>query len=81
MEQRVLLDNRGLSPPEPMLRILSALEALPSGGEIVAQMDRRPIFLFPELDERGCTYACDAVTEGGYLLTIRKPSPHGSSAS
>ncbi|HLI94631.1 MAG TPA: DUF2249 domain-containing protein [Candidatus Baltobacteraceae bacterium] len=72
MKSTVLLDNRGLSPPEPMLRILSALETLAPGGEIVAQMDRRPIFLFPELDERGCTYACDAAAEGGYVLTICK---------
>lgn len=71
--QPVLLDNRGLSPPEPMLRILAALESLTSGGKIVAKMDRRPMFLFPELDERGCAYTCDPAAEGGFLLTITKP--------
>ncbi len=68
----VQLDSRGLSPPEPMLRILSALDALAAGGKIIAQMDRRPLFLFPELDERGCPYTCDEA-QGGYLLTIEKP--------
>lgn len=68
--QPVQLDNRGLSPPEPMLRILAALESLGHGGRIVAKLDRRPIFLFPELDERGCTYTCDPAAEGGFLLTI-----------
>lgn len=72
-QQPVLLDNRGLSPPEPMLRILAALESLARGGKIVAKMDRRPIFLFPELEERGCTYSCDPAAEGGFLLTIAKP--------
>ena len=67
------LDNRGLSPPEPMLRILTALDTLPAGGSIVARMDRRPIFLFPELEERGCTYTCDPIDDGGFLLTIKKP--------
>ncbi len=71
--QRVHLDNRGLSPPEPMIRILTALDSLNDGGEIVAQMDRRPIFLFPELEERGCSFTCDPSGDGGYLLTIRKP--------
>lgn len=71
--QLVQLDNRGLSPPEPMLRILDALDALPAGGKIMAQMDRRPLFLFPELEERGCSYVCDPTEEGGYLLTIEKP--------
>jgi hypothetical protein len=55
-----------------MLRILSALDALAAGGKIIAQMDRRPLFLFPELDERGCPYTCDEA-QGGYLLTIEKP--------
>ncbi len=71
--QCVQLDNRGLSPPEPMLRILDALDALPGGGKIIAQMDRRPLFLFPELEERGCSYACEPTEEGGYLLSIEKP--------
>lgn len=71
--QRVLLDNRGLAPPEPLLKILAALEDLPDGGEIVAQMDRQPIFLFPELDERGCTYTCDPSPDGGYVVTIHQP--------
>ncbi len=69
----VSLDNRGLSPPEPMLRILTALEALPAGGTITAQMDRRPMFLFPELEERGCTYTCDPDGDG-FLLKINKPN-------
>ncbi len=55
-----------------MLRILAALESLPSGGTIIAQMDRRPIFLFSELDERGCAYRCEPSLEGGFLLTITK---------
>lgn len=66
------LDNRGLSPPEPMIRILTALESLESGGSILARMDRRPMFLFPELDERGCAYTCDPDPQGGYLLRIEK---------
>ncbi len=69
---RVFLDNRGLSPPEPMLRILTALDTLPAGGSIVAQMDRRPMFLFPELEERGCSYTCEPDGDG-FLLTIEKP--------
>jgi len=56
-----------------MLRILAALETLAQGGKIVAKMDRRPIFLFPELEERGCTHTCDPAAEGGFLLTITKP--------
>jgi hypothetical protein len=49
------LDVRGLNPPGPMLAILELLE----GGEVsslIAHLDRDPIFLYPELDERGWGY-------------------------
>ena len=67
------MDNRGLSPPEPLMRILAALDPLESGNQIVAEMDRQPLFLYPELEERGCTYTCELQPEGHYLLTIDKP--------
>lgn len=66
------LDNRGLSPPEPMLRILDALEHLPAGEALLAKMDRRPVFLFPELDERGYAYTIEQRPEGWFSLTIQR---------
>lgn len=68
----MLLDNRRLSPPEPMLRILDALERLPPSDQLVAQMDRRPVFLFPELQERGYAYDIKQQPEGWFLLTIQR---------
>ena len=64
------MDNRGLSPPEPLLRILAACEELPSGDRIEAKMDRQPIFLFPELVDRGFAYECVRREDGSYLLTV-----------
>jgi hypothetical protein len=65
------VDLRGLEPPEPMVTILQMLD----GGEVdtvlIARFDREPIFLYPELDDRGwahevianeCTACPDAVT-------------------
>lgn len=49
------IDVRGLNPPEPMVAILQVLE----GGEVsivTAHLDREPIFLYPELDERGWSH-------------------------
>jgi len=40
------LDNRGLEPPQPMMRTLAALEQLPDDEELIINNDRRPIFLF-----------------------------------
>jgi len=47
------LDNRDLDPPEPMVRILAATEAMKPGEVLSALLCREPIFLFPELAKRG----------------------------
>lgn len=52
----VVLDVRGLEPPEPMVRTLEALEELPRGGTLVQINARVPQFLLPRLEERGFTY-------------------------
>ena len=52
----VVLDVRGLEPPEPMLRTLEALESLPAGGTLVQLNSRVPQFLLPMLAERGYRY-------------------------
>lgn len=52
----VVLDVRGLEPPEPMVRTLAALEALPPGHTLVQLNVRVPRFLLPELDARGFRY-------------------------
>jgi uncharacterized protein (DUF2249 family) len=48
-----LLDNRDLDPPEPMVRILAAVEAMKQGEVLSALLCREPIFLLPELAKRG----------------------------
>ena len=52
----VVLDVRGLEPPEPMVRTLAALEQLPPGGTLVQLNVRVPQFLLPQLEARGYSY-------------------------
>ena len=66
----VRLDNRGLAPPEPMMRILATIEDFDRDTILVANMDREPIFLFAELHDRGFAYSCDPEIGGGYLLKV-----------
>jgi hypothetical protein len=49
----VHLDLRGLEPPEPMVAILKLIDGGEAGPVLVAHLDREPIFLYPELDDRG----------------------------
>jgi TusA-related sulfurtransferase len=53
----VVLDVRGLQPPEPLMRTLAALETLPEGHVLVQINSRVPQLLFPMLAEQG--YACE----------------------
>jgi len=65
------IDNRGLQPPEPMVRILGALATLPLGDELVALMDREPMMIYPELERRGFEWEFHPGDES-HRLVIRR---------
>lgn len=71
---RIRLDNRGLEPPQPMIRTLHALENIETGQVLVIINDRRPVFLFAELEERGYFHETQALEDGSFEITIRKPA-------
>ena len=50
---RIVLDVRGLEPPQPMVRVLEEIDRLGPGAELEVHHERRPMFLYPQLDERG----------------------------
>ncbi|NVB82562.1 MAG: DUF2249 domain-containing protein [Kofleriaceae bacterium] len=52
----IVLDVRGLEPPEPMVRTLEALATMPRGMTLVQLNVRVPQYLLPKLAERGFTY-------------------------
>jgi tRNA 2-thiouridine synthesizing protein A len=65
-----ILDCRGLHPPEPLVRILSAVDTMSESDVIEAWLDRRPLMLFAELDERGFAYRCSRRSDGTYTVRI-----------
>ncbi|ADU51610.1 hypothetical protein Tmar_1498 [Thermaerobacter marianensis DSM 12885] len=69
-EPVLTLDNRGLQPPEPMVRILSALDQLRPGQVLEARNDRRPMFLLPHLEKRGFEYAMADQDDGSVVIRI-----------
>jgi uncharacterized protein (DUF2249 family) len=68
----VEVDARGLEPPQPMVKILEALVALPAGGGLRALTDRRPMHLYPQLEERGFTAATEEQPDGSFLTHISR---------
>jgi len=70
-----VLDVRGLEPPQPMVRVLDAIERLAPGAELEVRHDRRPIFLYPQLEERGCLHETDEPEPGLVRIRIRRKGP------
>jgi hypothetical protein len=70
---KIEIDNRGLTLPEPMERVISALQTLRDEDELAALLDREPLLLFPELERRGYAWEC---AEAGthFVVTIRRLS-------
>jgi len=67
----VRLDNRGLEPPQPMMRTLAALDELKTGDTLVIINDRRPMFLYEQLDELGYHYQTTELS-AGFQIEITK---------
>jgi len=71
MNREVLtLDLRGLEPPQPMVRILEAVENLPPDVELHARTDRRPVHLLAQLHQRGLVVESEPHPDGGQLTRI-----------
>ena len=68
-----MIDARGLEPPEPLLRILSAVETLRPGETLRAHTDRKPLHLLAELAARGLPVENTALPDGTWITHIGRP--------
>jgi uncharacterized protein (DUF2249 family) len=68
------IDVRGLEPPEPMVAILGHLEAANQAGPVTVHHDREPVYLYPELAERGWDYRLVKGAPGEVRLILSKAS-------
>jgi len=67
-----VIDVRGLEPPAPMVRVLGMLDRLAPGQRLEVRHDRRPVFLYPQLDERGFAHETDEPEPGLVRIVIRR---------
>jgi TusA-related sulfurtransferase len=56
MAETIELDVRGLEPPEPLVRVMEALETLPAGERLLLKIDCRPLPLYRILERNGYAY-------------------------
>lgn len=67
---QTFLDNRGLEPPEPIIRTFEAAERLREGEVLVIHNDRRPMFLYAKLEERGFAHETEDQPDGSAIVRI-----------
>ena len=70
MVKKMMLDNRGLEPPQPMMRTLAALTNLPEGEVLTIINDRRPMFLYEQLEELGWQQRTEPQEDGSFKIEI-----------
>jgi len=68
----LVLDVRGLEPPLPMVRVLERLDTLAPGETLLVVHERRPLFLYPQLDQRGFAHETDETEPGVVRIRIRR---------
>ncbi|MNV83234.1 hypothetical protein D3C71_1770210 [compost metagenome] len=67
------IDLRALTAPEPMHRILGALQTLRHDQQLVALTPFPPLHLLPILDRWGFAYRVDELPGGSGSITIWSP--------
>lgn len=73
VETKVIeLDNRGLEPPQPMIRTLAALEKSKPGDEVIIHNDRVPVFLIEELKSLSYPFTVEDQEDGSAKVKIQK---------
>ncbi|OHC75398.1 MAG: hypothetical protein A3G18_05710 [Rhodospirillales bacterium RIFCSPLOWO2_12_FULL_58_28] len=71
----VHIDVRGMEPPRPFVAIIELIERPGSGDIVAVRLHRDPVFLYPELTERGWSWERLPACEGEVRLRLVKDRP------
>lgn len=71
-QQEIILDARGLEPPEPMDRVMQTLALLRPGQSIRLLLHREPFPLYPILADRGFRHDTRMQDDGSYVIRISR---------
>ncbi|HYI24818.1 MAG TPA: DUF2249 domain-containing protein [Thermomicrobiales bacterium] len=78
VDAEVTIDVSELVPPEPMVKILETLAAMPDGSTLLVHHVRRPIHLYARLDEMGYPHRTQDLGPDRVEVLIRKPRAEAS---
>lgn len=71
-EKIITVDVRGLEMPMPMVTILKAIDTMPPDHMIHVLHSRTPVYLLPELNNRGFIYKIKTLSEEKVVILIYK---------
>lgn len=66
----IVVDVRGLPPPEPLARVVDALGSLTRGDRLRLLIDIEPIPLYKMLDRNNYGHHAEPGSVSGYEITI-----------
>jgi hypothetical protein len=75
-----LVDARWLEPPEPMERVLAALDTLRPAEGVRFLIHREPLPLYSVLKQMGFSHHTRMIEDGCYEISIERP-PAGTPAN
>lgn len=67
-----VIDARGMEPPEPMEKVMQALDELRPGESVRMLLHREPFPLYAILAERGYRHETRMEADGSYVILIRQ---------
>ena len=67
----IIVDARGLMPPEPLNLTLEALDTLPPDGEVLLLIYREPTPLYDILKRNGYSHRTETNAAGEFEIRIR----------
>lgn len=73
MKREIVIDARGLEPPEPMERVLKALAETDAGVRVRFLIHREPFPLYPLLSQMNCEHQSRLMADGSYEILITRP--------
>ena len=69
----IVVDGRGLEPPEPLERVLAALDDLQPGQRVRFLIHRQPYPLYDILNRHHYTYTIETRADGHFEILISSP--------
>ena len=77
MKQEILVDGRGLEPPEPMEKVLAAVDLLRPGQHIRFLIHREPFPLYGLLENMGYRHRTHMLGDGCFEIRIEPRADGG----